>query len=75
MSSATSNRRLRVICWSGRSAWPLSYCSDITRRRPVISELITQSVLGVLNGNVSTTIISRKMTIISKKNDNEIKIC
>ena len=25
MSSATSNRRLRVICWSGRSAWPLGY--------------------------------------------------
>ena len=50
--------------------------SDITRRQPVISELITRSqLLGVLNGNVSTTIISRKMTIISKKNDNEIKIC
>ena len=51
--------------------------SDITRRQPVISELIARvGYSGVLNGNVSTTIISKKkMTIISKKNDNEIKIC
>ena len=34
---------------------------DITRRQPVISELIARSrLLGVLNGNVSTTIISKK---------------
>ena len=49
--------------------------SDITRRQPVISELITQSVLGVLNGNVSTTIISKKNDDNLQKNDNEIKIC
>ena len=49
--------------------------SDITRRQPVISELILKSLLGVLNGNVSTTIISRKNDDNLKKNDNEIKIC
>ena len=30
MSSATSNRRLRVICWSGRSAWPLKLLTLIS---------------------------------------------